>query len=154
MGRTVGTLFALLIVAGCTSNSDNPAGSDQAAAGSPSPTQPSEPSESANEEVARGESQFSSVEELRDAAVDAGYTCKRWRQTDDVQLASESGSCSGKDVFAVFADEADKDEQIRLMQDFMRDYGFKPDPIVSGGNWTINAPEARYLSIALAADLE
>lgn len=98
--------------------------------------------------------QVATVEELKDAAVAAGYACASWDQTDVVDLAAESGSCSDADVFATYATESDRDEQVdqeRGIADLVRDVGLDVSPVLVGPNWTIKGPEVAAIAEELGA---
>jgi hypothetical protein len=91
------------------------------------------------------DSKYGTVEELREAAVDAGLYCKRWRQPNAVALAAESGSCSGDDVLATYASEGDLQRQLdqeKENSDMLAEYGIEETPVLVGPNWTIKSPDA------------
>lgn len=91
------------------------------------------------------DSKYGTVEQLRAAAVDAGFDCRRWRQHNDVATAAESGSCSGDDVLATYASEGDLQRQLdqeKKNTDLLVEYGIEVAPILVGPNWTIKSPEA------------
>lgn len=83
---------------------------------------------------------YRSVTDLRDAAVDAGFVCPNWDQTDRVTLASESGNCSGDNVFMVFDSDKDLQSQLALYRkhDAEHDAWNVPrGPRLVGPNWII-----------------
>lgn len=95
---------------------------------------------------------YSTVADLVDAAIDAGYDCAQWVQDDAVTLAAESGHCSDADVFATFASEGDLQQQLetdRSMDDLLKESGIEPDPTLVGPNWSISGPDAPALADAL-----
>lgn len=105
----------------------------------------------ATEEVAPTESaprdlgSVSSVTELRDALVEAGYDCPNWDQSNVVDLAAESGSCSDADVLSTFASPANLQDQLdtsRGMDQMSIDAGLEPDPSLVGPNWIFRSPDA------------
>lgn len=87
----------------------------------------------------------SSVTELRDALVAAGYECPNWDQSNVVDLAAESGSCSDSDVLSTFASPGNLQDQLdtsRGMDQMSIDAGLKPDPSLVGPNWIFRSPDA------------
>lgn len=92
------------------------------------------------------DSRYGTVEELRQAAVAAGYLGKRWVQDDRVSLAAESGHCSGADVFATFASEGDLQAQFettRHLDEVFAEAGVEDDtPTLVGPNWSINGHQS------------
>lgn len=87
----------------------------------------------------------SSVAELRDALVEAGYNCPNWDQSNVVDLAAESGSCSDSDVLSTFASPGNLQDQLdasRGMDQMSIDAGLKPDPSLVGPNWIFRSAEA------------
>lgn len=120
-------------------------------AGTSAPT-PSAPPEDDDGDATAG-TVFDSVVQLKDAAVAAGYFCKRWRQDDVVELAKESGHCSGADVLAIYASAEDRDEQLRVQQEFSDSIGIPMATILVGPNWTFNSDQAGTLADALGGTL-
>src|SRR5215203_4347338 len=55
---------------------------------------------------------YDSVVELRDAAVEAGYSCPNWKQDNVVTNAKQSGTCTDEDVFTIYATDSDLEAQI------------------------------------------
>lgn len=99
--------------------------------------------------VAETNSRYSSVEDLRDAAIEAGYDCRNWKQDNVVDLAAESGHCSDADVFMVFATDSDLAAQVstlRELNEMSRDYGIDPDVNLVGPNWIIQNEAADELA--------
>lgn len=79
--------------------------------------------------------QYQSVTDLRDAAIAAGYACPSWQQHNRVKLASQSGSCTTADVFAVYLSPEATQDQVSAAKEL----GMEMHWLV-GSNWTINAP--------------
>ena len=103
------------------------------------------------------DARYGTVEALKEAAVAAGYDCRRWRQDDAVTLAAQSGTCSGDSVFATFSSEGDLQRQIetyRELDELGEELDIKPDPRLVGPNWVINVPEAASLQPALGGTVE
>lgn len=87
----------------------------------------------------------SSVVELRDALVAAGYECANWEQDDLVDLAAESGSCDDESVLSTFASQGDLQAQLdtfRGLDGMFKDADIEPEPILVGPNWIFTAPDA------------
>lgn len=93
---------------------------------------------------------FASVAELRDAAVAAGYPCPSWEQTDSVEAAKESGSCSDRDVFSIYAGRSEALEAATALEDFSRESG---DGLTAlrGENWIINLPDRETVDMLQGA---
>lgn len=103
------------------------------------------------------DARYGTVDALKNAAVEGGYDCKRWRQDDAVTLAAQSGTCSGDSVFATFASEGDLQAQIETYREFdemAKDLEMDSDPRLVGSNWVINAPEAAELQDSLGGTVE
>lgn len=80
------------------------------------------------------EPRYESVTELRDAAIAAGYECPSWVQSNNVKNASESGTCTDADVFAVYPSSEAVQETVDAAK---ASFG---GVWLVGENWTINAP--------------
>lgn len=88
---------------------------------------------------------ISSVVELRDALIEAGYDCPNWDQSNIVDLAAESGSCSDSDVLSTFASQGNLQDQLdtsRGMDQLSIDAGLESDPSLVGPNWIFRSPDA------------
>ena len=117
---------AALVLAGCSSHNQ------PQAAPSPTPTGPP---------VAQ---RYGTVVALKDAAVQAGFTCPKWVQDNVVQDSAESGHCADDDVFSTYATSADLQtgaDNIKGMNQMMRDNHLDPGVVLVGPNWIINAPD-------------
>jgi hypothetical protein len=73
---------------------------------------------------------------LKDDAAAAGYPCPSWTLDDEPgpKYAIQSGSCSDEDVFSVYADASDVQQQVELGKAAEVNMLF-------GENWLINIPE-------------
>ena len=118
--RLVAASATMLALTGCSAGSLIPGAS-------PSPTP---------------EVTYDSVTELRDAAVEDGYDCPDWRQTNVVKNAAQSGNCSSADVFSIDLSEEDAPQTI----DGVKSLGTEVH-VLTGGNWIINAPTAELSSL-------
>lgn len=142
--KTAGVVMALLLglaLAGCGSD-DEPE-----AATAPSSSSP----------TSQGPKTFSSVGELKDAAVAAGLACPSWKQDNVVQAAAESGTCSDETVLSTYATDADLQTAIGNLRDInelMKEQKLEPTPILIGPNWIINAPDAPSLTGALGGTVD
>jgi hypothetical protein len=142
MMRIVVPLVAALVLAGCGGGGDSAGevGPQPAASTSTQPAPPTQPA---------GPVSYSTVVELRDAAVAAGYVCPSWKQDNQVQFAAESGSCSDADVFATYASEAQRAEALataKELGELMREQKLAPDPRLFGPNWSIATSRAAELA--------
>ncbi|KTF03516.1 hypothetical protein HMPREF3167_07405 [Trueperella sp. HMSC08B05] len=75
---------------------------------------------------------YNSVAELRDAAVDAGYTCDNWTDGEWNQ-----GTCSEADFFAVFTNQGSRSAYIHKAQAAGESF-----TALVGDNWYIAGDEA------------
>lgn len=83
--------------------------------------------------------QYSSVEDLVDAAVAAGYACPAWTQTDQVKSALESGACSQDDVFSIYADS--EATQAAVDKIVSVSAGYVEVGLLAGPNWIVNTAQ-------------
>lgn len=130
LGLGVASLALVLLSACGSGDGDDGAGSSSEAAEQPTRT-----------ELGK----VSSVVELRDALMDAGYDCTGWTQENVVDLAAESGSCDDSDVFSTFASEGDLQAQLdisREMGDMLADADVEANTNLVGPNWIFSAPTA------------
>lgn len=58
------------------------------------------------------------------------YGCRNWKQTDDVEGATHSGTCNGEDQIMWFADGADVDAKTKELDEAGTAY-------VYGDNWIV-----------------
>ncbi len=96
---------------------------------------------------------YGSVEELKNAAVEAGLDCPDWEKTNQVVNAAQSGQCDGNSVLATYSTDAD----LQATLDGARDLA-ELAPIFGtwlvGPNWTINSPQAEELQPRLGGVVE
>lgn len=83
---------------------------------------------------------YTSVEQLRDDVVKAGYACPNWRQTNQVKLAAASGSCDGSSVLMLFLSEADVSANVQALK-----ATGAPVHALAGPNWIVNVPNPTSL---------
>lgn len=108
----------------------------------------------------------STVAELKDAAIAAGYACPAWTQDNVVTLAAESGRCSDSDVFTTYLSESTREEVVQNHKEMAKDTRemFADDEDVDpaltdeevllvGPNWIINSSEASDLQGELGGQL-
>lgn len=130
--RGVATVVAILALGACGDDGDS--GGDD-----PKPSSGDETTSEAPPAT------YGSVEELKNAAVDAGYNCPNWKADNKVTLAAESGHCSGSDVFATYASPGDLQSQLDTDKDLdqmLVDAGIDPDIHLVGENWSIRGVDA------------
>ena len=89
---------------------------------------------------------YGSVAGLRDAAVKAGYPCPNWKLREGPQYAKETGECSEKDVFSVYATDADLTDQLELSSQS----GGADLHMLVGPNWIINLPDSSHVELLQA----
>lgn len=137
---SVGTLLiTLFTAAGC--NGDKSASEEQ-------PPTDLSPSPAASRSAVMPRT-YSTVIELRDAAIAVGYACPRWQQDNVVQFAAESGSCTDDDVFATYATEAQRGEAVSTAKEanqMLKENNIAATPSVFGSNWSISTSRASELA--------
>lgn len=100
--------------------------------------------------------EYGSVTELKDAAVEAGYTCSSWVVENVVALAAESGSCGDDSVLSTYASQVDLQSQLDVEKEaskLLTDNGIETTPVLVGPNWLFKAPEAVELRESLGGVL-
>jgi hypothetical protein len=136
----VAAALALGVLGACGGGSDEGGGApDGQPAATPTPT-------------ASELGTVSSVTEVRDALVDAGYVCSNWDQSNVVDLAAESGSCDDDSVLSTYASAGDLQAQLdsnRDMDKLFEENGVELTPNLVGPNWIVNAPGADKYADAL-----
>ena len=115
MRRATGAVAMALLLAGCSGSGANES--------SPTPTP-------------TGPTRYDSVTALRDVAVDAGYSCPSWRQTDQVLKAAQSGTCSDQDVFSIYLSNESVETAVLALKQGAPAKMY----LLTGANWIINAP--------------
>ncbi len=98
------------------------------------------------------DARYGSVEALKDAAVEAGLTCPRYRETNRITEAAQSAECSADAVLATFTSERDKDRWLTGYRELADMLGL--DPVLVGPNWMINATNAEQLQPMLGGVLD
>jgi peptidoglycan/xylan/chitin deacetylase (PgdA/CDA1 family) len=95
------------------------------------PPSSSAPSNTGSPTAAR----YNSVADLRDAAVKAGYPCPNWEpfERGRTKHAQEAGQCFDEDVFSIYANDADRGDQLALSMSVAEN-------LLVGPNWLINIP--------------
>src|SRR3546814_20057911 len=68
-------------------------------------------SESTPRPTAAAIGKASTIEEVRDAFIEAGGVCN-WEQTDVVKAATASGTCSSKTFIMLFTDRSEREPEI------------------------------------------
>lgn len=92
--------------------------------------------------------------ELRDAAVDAGLPCPRWRQTDRYEVAAEFGKCSGATALSTYSTSADLQEAVTTLRALNLPLGEEATPILVGANWIIQSPHVPKIAGRLGGAVE
>jgi len=99
-------------------------------------TWPTVPSNAPQTGIPRAVS-YDSLEDLKEAIIDTGYDCSGWEQDDVVDLAAESGHCSGGDVVMIFATFSAQDEQLQFYKRWASTTGEISYSLV-GPNWVVH----------------
>lgn len=129
----IASVAAVLLLSGCSGDSDAETAGDADSSPTPSAATPS----------VEANASYGTVEQLRDAAVAAGYPCPAWKLENKVTLAAQSGQCSDADVFSTFASSGDLQSQLdsyKGTDDMLADAGVDVDPHLVGPNWIITGP--------------
>lgn len=101
-----------------------------------------------------GDTTYSSVEDLRDAAIDAGLECSSWEQDNKALNAAESGSCADrKYVFSTYATEADLQAAVSRSATWA-DLLETDEAAVIGENWIIKGPDVEDLAKDLGGTVQ
>lgn len=89
---------------------------------------------------------ITTIDQLVDAAVDAGLICN-WEQTDVVMGAVASGACSDESVLMMFQDHADAKKIVDGIA------GMTAEPLLLGENWVVNSKMNEELQAVLGGEL-
>lgn len=91
-----------------------------------------------------GPASYGTVEQLRQAAVNAGYVCPHWHQDNVVKLAAESGACSDNDVFTTYASTGDLQAQLdsdKAVAQVELQANVDPGVALVGPNWMVRGAD-------------
>lgn len=89
---------------------------------------------------------YGSVQELKDAFVEAGGICDSWDQSNHVTKAAESGSCSDQNVMSTYLSKEDITSMISSIKALNEEVDYESDAVwLTGENWVINDPAAAEL---------
>lgn len=116
-------LIVVLAVTGCSANASEPL-----------------PDE------AQGLGKITTIDQLVDAAVDAGMVCN-WEQTDVVTDAVASGACSDDTALMMFGDS----DATQTRADELA--GIVDEPLLVGENWIVNSSMGADLQPELGGEL-
>lgn len=125
-----GSVLLGLAVAGCGAQD---AGSEETtAAATQAAASEATASESATSEATTDpdSTEVESIDVMVEKLQKKNYSCKEWKQTDDVQGADASGTCNGKDQVMWFADAAKVDAKKSELDGAGTGYVF-------GDNWIV-----------------
>ncbi len=115
-------MIAALVVAGCSASAPEP------------------------EETKSGLGKITMIDQLVDAATDAGLICN-WDQTDLVRGAVASGTCSDSSVLMMFENH----EDAKAVVDGLA--GMVKEPLLLGENWVVNSKSNADLQPVLGGEL-
>lgn len=113
-----------------------------ACSGSPSTPDP--------ETAPPGLGKVSTIEQLRDAFIDAGGVCN-WAQDDGVVDSTASGTCSSTTVLSIYTTTEKRDAVVDRVTSLngMID---QASTLLVGENWIINSPEAESMQETLGGE--
>lgn len=94
---------------------------------------------------------FGSVEELKEAFVEAGGSCADWDQTNQIGIAAESGTCGDSVVLSTYTSTQAKDTAIATIKELGAIIGGSNQLV--GLNWIVNSPEAADVRARLGGTL-
>lgn len=92
---------------------------------------------------------FRSVEELRDAFVEAGGECPSWEQSNHIPAAAESGTCSDSNVLSIYTSK----DSTEAAFDNYKTIAQPGASLLVGENWIINDEVVKDLDPALGGVL-
>lgn len=98
------------------------------------------------EETSAGVGKITTIDQLVDAAIDAGMVCN-WEQTDVVSDAVASGACSDDTSLMMFGDSAATQNRADELA------GLVKSPLLVGENWIINSSVGADLQPKLGGEL-
>lgn len=84
---------------------------------------------------------YDNASDLKDAFVKAGGSCDQWKQTNKVQIASQSGECGTSTVLSVYLSSDAVERRIEATKSSI--FGSTGDDWLVGENWIVNSPDAR-----------
>lgn len=98
----------------------------------------SEPEAESSSPVVEKDANYSTIEEFRDAAIEAGLECPSWAERTGSTYAAAAGDCSDSAVLSIFSSESQRDEQVAVLKSItIKGEG---QPLLVGPNWMINGP--------------
>jgi hypothetical protein len=100
-----------------------------------------------NERLGDKNSRFESLEELKEAFVEAGGQCWGWRlatHPDELEDTIGKGDCDSKTVLIVFKDYIDVEQQAINGRGHNEGLGFKTSYLF-GDNWFINSDQVEIV---------
>lgn len=83
---------------------------------------------------------YDSVDELKQAFVEAGGQCDAWDESNSVKIAQQSGECGTDTVLSVYLSKDATERRIEATKDSI--FGTLGDDWLVGKNWIVNAPDA------------
>lgn len=96
---------------------------------------------------------YDSIEDLRDAFVDAGGNCPEFSVTDPSDLATSSARCSSSTVIAIYPDH----DAVLAQIDKVKGSGLSgligDSTRLIGENWMINAPDLEQIQKELGGEI-
>lgn len=101
-----------------------------------STSNPTEPEAETSSPAVEKDASYSTIEEFRDAVVEAGLDCPSWSERTGSTYAAAAGDCSDSTVLSIFSSETQRDEQVAVLKAItIEDEG---QPLLVGPNWMIN----------------
>jgi hypothetical protein len=100
-----------------------------------------------NERLGDKNSRFESLEELKEACVEAGGQCWGWKlatHPDELENLIGKGDCDSKTVLIVYDDYIDVEQEAINSRRHNEGLGFKTSYLF-GGNWFINSDQVEVV---------
>jgi|LakMenE18May11ns_1017448.scaffolds.fasta_scaffold9254002_2 hypothetical protein len=100
-----------------------------------------------NERLGDKNSRFESLEELKEAFVEAGGQCWGWKlatHPDELENLIGKGDCDSKTVLIVYDDYIDVEQEAINSRRHNESLGFKTSYLF-GGNWFINSDQVEVV---------
>jgi hypothetical protein len=79
---------------------------------------------------------YATIDEFRDAVVDAGVDCSGFSERTGMAHAAAGADCSSATVIMIFSSESQRDEQVATLKSFAVDDEGRP--LLVGPNWVVN----------------
>lgn len=83
------------------------------------------------------DSEYSTIEDLRDAVEGAGVECTAWSERTESMYAAAGADCTSATVLLLFTSTSQRDQQVSVLKGITIDDDGQP--LLVGPNWVINS---------------